>query len=45
MKNLDGALEILRGVESRVQFDIFGPVDDPGYWQKCGVASRRSPPT
>jgi len=35
-KNLVYALKILREVRSRVDFDIYGPIDqDQGYWNKC----------
>ena len=35
VKNLLFALETLRGLEGPVEFDIFGPIDDPKYWQEC----------
>lgn len=35
MKNLDFAIEALSFVDSKVQFDIYGPVEDLGYWNKC----------
>lgn len=34
-KNLDGALRILGQVNGQVQFDIYGPVEDPAYWAEC----------
>ncbi len=34
-KNLDYALEVLRGIKSKVQFDIYGPREDAGYWKQC----------
>lgn len=34
-KNLDGALKILSLVESRVAFDILGPLEDGAYWKNC----------
>lgn len=35
MKNLIYAIEILRGVEREVVFDIYGPIEDILYWGKC----------
>ncbi len=35
MKNLDGALQILMGVKERVDFSIYGPVEDAAYWGLC----------
>ncbi len=34
-KNLDGALRLLRGVKGKVRFDIYGPLEDILYWEKC----------
>lgn len=34
-KNLDFALEVLAGVRGEVQFEIYGPVEDRGYWKMC----------
>lgn len=35
MKNLDFVLQILASVKTKVQFDIFGPIEDAGYWKRC----------
>jgi glycosyltransferase involved in cell wall biosynthesis len=35
VKNLDGALEILRGVPGDVQLDVYGPAENRAYWEKC----------
>ncbi|MFI5420406.1 MAG: glycosyltransferase family 4 protein [Nitrososphaerales archaeon] len=35
MKNLLFALECLAMLASNVELDIFGPIDDRGYWDKC----------
>ena len=35
MKNLDGLLDILLGVDCRVSLRIFGPIEDKEYWQGC----------
>jgi glycosyltransferase involved in cell wall biosynthesis len=35
MKNLHGALEILKGIQGRVLFTIYGPAEDQGYWTYC----------
>jgi len=34
-KNLDVALKFLAHVSGKVQFDIYGPVEDLPYWQEC----------
>lgn len=43
-KNLDFALEILRGVTAPVAFDIYGPVDSAEYWSQCEAAIAALPP-
>jgi glycosyltransferase involved in cell wall biosynthesis len=43
-KNLAVALEGLRDVEKPVQFDIFGPLEDPPYWSRCENLISRLPP-
>lgn len=35
MKNLDGALEMLKGLKGEIQFNIYGPMEDKSYWAKC----------
>ncbi|WFE39494.1 glycosyltransferase [Micromonospora sp. WMMD998] len=35
MKNLDLVLAALAHVRGRVRLDIYGPVEDPRYWQRC----------
>lgn len=35
MKNLDGALEILKGVSDDVDFSIYGTKEDEQYWNEC----------
>lgn len=35
MKNLIGAIDALRGVKGDVSLDIYGPVEDTGYWAAC----------
>lgn len=35
MKNLDFALEALARVGVPVRFSIYGPAEDPAYWQRC----------
>ncbi|MGB7926211.1 MAG: glycosyltransferase [Pyrinomonadaceae bacterium] len=34
-KNLEGALKILWGASGRVEFDIYGPLEDEDYWAEC----------
>lgn len=35
MKNLVGALSMLRGVSGEVAFHIYGPLEDLAYWEAC----------
>ena len=35
VKNLDFALRVLRRVSARVEFNIYGPKEDPSYWDQC----------
>jgi len=35
MKNLDGLLDILGQVKSKVKLSIFGPIEDEKYWHQC----------
>ncbi|NOQ45986.1 MAG: glycosyltransferase [Desulfobulbaceae bacterium] len=35
MKNLDGALEMLKGLKEEIQFNIYGPMEDKSYWAEC----------
>ncbi len=35
MKNLHGALEMLRNVKGNIIFDIYGPIEDQAYWAEC----------
>lgn len=34
-KGLDLALQCLESIPGRVEFDIYGPKEDPSYWQEC----------
>jgi glycosyltransferase involved in cell wall biosynthesis len=34
-KNLDYAIAVLAQVKARVQFDLYGIVDDQAYWRQC----------
>ena len=35
MKNLDGALKMLKGLKGKVEFNIYGPMEDKAYWAEC----------
>jgi glycosyltransferase involved in cell wall biosynthesis len=35
MKNLDGALRLLARVQAKVEFNVYGPVEDKRYWKEC----------
>ena len=38
MKNLLQTLEILQRVEGIIEFNIYGPIEDKSYWNKCQLA-------
>lgn len=42
-KNLDSALMMLRGIRGVVTFNIFGPLEDESYWEKCRGIIDESP--
>jgi len=35
MKNLDGALKMMKPLQGIVNFSIYGPQEDNGYWEEC----------
>lgn len=37
MKNLLQTLEILQKNDGNIEFSIYGPIEDPQYWQKCQI--------
>lgn len=43
MKNLKTALELLADRSGSVVFDIYGPIEDPEYWQECQLIIRELP--
>jgi len=43
MKNLDYALEVFAHVQSSIDFKIYGPKEDPAYWEKCHTLIERLP--
>jgi glycosyltransferase involved in cell wall biosynthesis len=44
MKNLDGAIRMLDAVRGPVEFNIYGPIEDRGYWSRCQEAAACLPP-
>ncbi|GAB4511456.1 MAG: hypothetical protein OHK0046_09570 [Anaerolineae bacterium] len=43
-KNLDYALRLLAGVDFPLVFHIYGPQQDPAYWETCAALMRDLPP-
>ncbi len=43
-KNLDGALQMLHGLSGEVELHVYGPKEDPAYWQRCRQLIDRLPP-
>ncbi|SEF02921.1 Glycosyltransferase involved in cell wall bisynthesis [Rhizobiales bacterium GAS188] len=44
VKNLAYALEVLKEVRSPVTFDIYGPIQEAGYWRECRAIIDKLPP-
>lgn len=43
-KNLAFAIEVLRsGIEGRVALDVYGPIEDPAYWEQCQASAKQLP--
>lgn len=42
-KNLAMAIELVALLRGNIRFDIYGPVDDPAYWQSCEELIARAP--
>jgi glycosyltransferase involved in cell wall biosynthesis len=43
-KNLDVALRMVASLKGRVEFHIYGPKEDPDYWNDCVRLIRNMPP-
>ena len=43
-KNLLNAINHLKGVNGKVFFDIYGPIEDENYWKECEGAIKQLPP-
>ncbi len=43
-KNLDGALRLLRGVRGQMTWSVYGPIEDPEYWNLCQRLAAGLPP-
>ncbi|MGJ5595188.1 glycosyltransferase [Morganella morganii] len=43
MKNLDSALNILQEISQPIQFDIYGPIEDLPFWQRCSEKIAKLP--
>lgn len=43
VKNLDFALSILGRVRGQVEFNIYGPIEDQSYWNRCQETLRELP--
>lgn len=42
-KNLHFALDLLGSVQGDIELDIYGPIEDRGYWEQCQEGIRRLP--
>ena len=43
IKNLDFAIKIVSTIKKPLQFDIYGPIEDEKYWEKCQALIRNCP--
>ncbi|MNK83864.1 Glycosyltransferase Gtf1 [compost metagenome] len=43
MKNLQGAIEMMKKVSGSVIFDVYGPIEDAEYWHSCKAAIKELP--
>jgi glycosyltransferase involved in cell wall biosynthesis len=43
MKNLYGALKMLIGLNGKIQFNIYGPIEDEEYWKTCEKIIKKLP--
>ncbi len=44
IKNLKGALEYLKDIKGDISFNIYGPIEDKGYWEECKKNIKLLPP-
>lgn len=42
-KNLHGAIAMLHNLSGKVRFDIYGPIEDKGYWKACQQLTENLP--
>jgi glycosyltransferase involved in cell wall biosynthesis len=42
-KNLDFALQVLRGSTGQIEFNIYGPIEDNAYWSECEALAQELP--
>ncbi|HUG91888.1 MAG TPA: glycosyltransferase [Planctomycetaceae bacterium] len=43
VKNLDGALRLLDRLSGEIEFNVYGPLEDERYWQRCRQQFARMP--
>lgn len=43
-KNLKAAIKMLRKVSGNIILNIFGPIEDPKYWEECRLSINQLPP-
>lgn len=43
-KNLEDAIKSVNKAKAQVKFDIYGPIEDSKYWQKCQEYIKDAPP-
>lgn len=43
IKNLDGALMSLAGLQGQITFNIYGPLEDTAYWKGCEAIAEKLP--
>lgn len=43
-KNTLYSIKLVNSVKSDIQFDIYGPIEDPQYWEQCDKEITKAPP-
>lgn len=42
-KNLKKAIELLKNIEGKIEFNIYGPIEDKAYWSECKTLINKLP--
>ncbi|MCC3648461.1 glycosyltransferase [Cytobacillus oceanisediminis] len=42
-KNLKMAIQLLEDIQGKIEFNVFGPIEDKGYWDECKQVIKKLP--